>query len=471
MSKLPMLFVLSAVAASSSYAETETLPPVLNFYPDCEFKIIDNVSLKRNVRTTGESMNSMLSAGQSLQEKVDRATQKLITRVREQAKEQGANAVILMKKSFPPATTVKSGITYKPVVIEAQLIEDCAPMVAGTKATPLNKDGIKQTGFTIAERKTRKITFEIKPPSKGSKRPDLLNSSVGLDGAFGIELGFTGEQVTEVLGAPSLTMSFGKNQNILSYGRNTWLRFVDNALVEITSNSRWLSRDIVNLIEADERFDQPWQVDGQLQQEAEIESLDKQWVAQNQDNTVFAQQSKQAKLSLYVENYLDNKNLSGVQKLTGFQLQAANTPELSKELLRLAKADSSLSSKWKAFKQGDISTNKEDWFEHSHGIIWLSRSESYHILGQHTIAQVSNGEIDKILFLESTTAIDAPTNWLLDDWYQGQGFEEIEQQLSGNYFALNDSIEISHDNNTVYLEFFEQNDDQRVLFNAKISLY
>ena len=246
-----MRTLLIAVLLTCIFPALANSPSILSVYPACDYQVLDSINLKKSLLTKNKHVDP-----QSL----ERAKEGLSQRAIELAQEQGAQGVILTKRLLHNVKPTKQGtkLNQTSPVLEMtfDLVGGCGEAWAlSDEMTPLDPQGNKQivTGSVGGWQKT--ITFDISGNYQ-KQEPALVNRNISFNGeAFGISLGMDSTQSAAILGQPSLNLALSDTLRLQSYGRNFWLLFEANQLIQLTSENRWINASVVNLIPFDDRFD------------------------------------------------------------------------------------------------------------------------------------------------------------------------------------------------------------------------
>lgn len=246
-----------------SYSKLVISAEILDYYPSCQYQILDTISMKQSLlkRRTASELDS-----------IDLSVRSLLERIIEIAGERGASGVILTAKSVKMGAEVDNITLTKAssaklgyVSFDAELISACeGEYTFSPNSTPVNKSGIQQTGFTIKlpQSALRIVLPPLNLNNSFPKQPELDVKDISLaHGVFGIKVGMTPDRVGEVLGRPTSEFQISSDSKVQSYGRNLWVVFENNAVTQITNENRWLSGDLVNLLEFDNRFPDRWRVE------------------------------------------------------------------------------------------------------------------------------------------------------------------------------------------------------------------
>lgn len=258
------IWVLATILLS--YPKVVISAEILDYYPSCHYQILDTISMKQSLlkrRTASES------------DSIDLSVRSLLERIIEAASEEGASGVILTAKSVKMGAeidditlTKASSAKLGYVSFDAELISACeGEYTFSPKSTPVNKSGIRQTGITIKLPQSA-LRIALPPINLNRaflKQPELIVEDISLaHGVFGIKVGMTPKSVGEVLGSPTSEFQISYGSKVQSYGRNLWVVFENNVVTHITNKNHWLSGELVNLLEFDNRFPARWHVENSV---------------------------------------------------------------------------------------------------------------------------------------------------------------------------------------------------------------
>ncbi|MEC8374334.1 MAG: hypothetical protein VX078_05910 [Pseudomonadota bacterium] len=106
-------------------------------------------------------------------------------------------------------------------------------------------------------------------------QPSLKNNTISFsEGAFGIKLNSSVEEMMNVLGTPTSTLNLSENIVLFSYGRNLWIVTVNGLVHQVSSENQWVSSSLTNLIAFDDRFDNQWKIQDSVGYELSKAAID-----------------------------------------------------------------------------------------------------------------------------------------------------------------------------------------------------
>ncbi|GGA82457.1 hypothetical protein GCM10011369_25550 [Neiella marina] len=463
---------MSLAIATLSVATTATaqdLPPVLDHYPDCQYDTISSASVKKKF---------VIKSGSIDRESEQRAIREAIFELRQQAQNAQAYGVILTGWSNHVARwsnvleDVREGgrlDNHKPELeVFGDLIGHCdGAMRFSNRVTPINQYGQQQMALGGIHGLKKTIVFNVEP---GNPRyqPTLAHSIVDFDrGAYGAKLGMTMSQIEQVYGTPSLRFAMTKDTVLLSYGRRQWLVFNNDQLVEITTENRWFSSDLVNHIPFDERFDDDqWQLWGTVSNNTAFDQLkskiDKKMDAD--DHSVVIQDGDQ-QLTLWLTGVVENNNQIS-RKVTGYTLSQQHV-EQTKLALNPNQINAVISNHFNQQTETELESQHVEDF--AIGEIWVSKTAKMLLFDDHVTVLLKGKSVDKLYFLEHVFSDqwqprDQPWSFLRVS--QGQSMEDAIAILGDDAFAEEDSIELMADNYSKELYFYDGK-----LIAAEVTIY
>jgi hypothetical protein len=270
MLKFFLFFTVIVFLFSSSLTHSSELPEILDYYPDCDFKVIGEV-------TKGTKQRGTFKESFSYKEKMP-IVRRLFKQIQEHAKEKQADAIIIIEQ------TIKSNLfeinsgkqrAVRKVGYTAQLIDlNRCENTNGSKVTPYDHDGTQQIGGTKTFTLSKQI--QISSPQEDARNmPTITSNNISLtEGIYGVKLGTPFEKVVNSFGSPSIIFTADNRHKILSYGRRHWFVFQDDKLVEAGNVNKWFSKELVNQIPFDERFDDmSWIIDEKVNAKAPLDQV------------------------------------------------------------------------------------------------------------------------------------------------------------------------------------------------------
>jgi len=444
------------------YAE-DILPPILDYYPNCSYEVLDSSKVK--VKTVEFPEVEVVS--------------KLLLNLREEAKSAGADALILKYRRMSKQGGVRSKIFY--LSYKAEFIKKCKePHTKNKKLTPVNKKGDDIYGIDLG---TFRYEIELSKPKKGElNHPQITNNEVSvINGIYGIKIGATYQQVLDIFGDPSVELVKQSNELIIGYGRRHWLFFQKNKLVKIQDNSPLLSQELVNMIPLHHFFDHyPWKINNKSMKGTPLEVIQSVLNIKtplNQNNQLIISQLG----NTLILNFSYIKDLNTGQKdykLHGFSLTSEiykpyiTTPvELEHHHYKTMNNVYADLLKEKKIGWQDIS----DKLGEPIGRITLTADSQINIYNSHLFVKLSHSKLSTFNFSEQTLRSDSHVNlsdehWNFGPFIQGKSINQLREFIPETAFESDDMIEIDSDLYNLILSFDEIN-GQTSLYEANIIFY
>jgi hypothetical protein len=210
-------------------AQANQLPPILDYYPNCKFTILDRISVKRSIKNLYLADKSEHGPSYTTdKDGISQVTPELLNMLRVEAAKSDADALILVRRELKEDTIARR----KNIVIlrfEAELLANCDDL------TPNESKRARYTsnGEAVISSYNIKMNFEYEmpsPPVPKKRAIRTLNSTnVSLEaGVYGALLGVSEQQVYDIFGSPSAEIYAYSNQRVIGYGRKLWFHFVDD---------------------------------------------------------------------------------------------------------------------------------------------------------------------------------------------------------------------------------------------------
>lgn len=254
------LVVTSAVSA-------ESLPPILDYYPECYSEPAQSLQFSRKLHTKGEQVD--LSSDPRFAE--------ILTQLQRTAAERNAQALSIkdIKKIYP--SLGQKGYKSEQSVelkITATLYNFCPDNnKLSSQSAPYNAQGQKvvktTTLFSLA---SPQIVIQKPSTEPLYKEPESYLVSLQ-HGIAGVSPGQTKAEVKNLFGHPSVTIQLQNNGELWGYGRKIWLKF-DEKLQWISTDSELLSTEGLNSIELVDGYDNSdWAVEGKVRLKSHLTEL------------------------------------------------------------------------------------------------------------------------------------------------------------------------------------------------------
>lgn len=456
------LFYFSAVSVASD------LPEILDYYPNCDYQIIDTAKVK--VKTEKPF--------------TDKTRLSLLNKLRRKALSLNADALILIDKEINTAKSHGMGtakVSNYTVSYKAELISQCKENNRKKqKLAPYNHQGYKVLKMNTLTT-TIETTFTFTPPIKEKLNyPIITIKELSLkNGLYGVKIGSTYQQVITAFGDPSLVLSLLKGEVVMGYGRNHWLHFQNNKLVKVQSKLSAISPTLLNMVPLRDFFDEkPWLLDNKVARQSsfsEIKSgmkIDVQ--LNNQKKVVIRGQENTLILSF---SYRSNDDNEKNYFLEDFSLESNlySAPKFKQKNNRIAQFET-LGLILSKLTQGEIVKlallNEE--LGDPIGRITISATSYIDIYNSSLLVEVKRSEVASIQLLEELFKIKEDTTenipWSLGDFVQGKSITELNRFFPDDIYELGNAVQIDSDEFQLTL-WFDDYDDKNMLYEAKVTIY
>lgn len=322
----PLFFLLLATTESFATA----LPPILDTYPRCDYKILQQIS-------------SVSRAGSTESDADHKHNDVLITALSElRAKASGKGDALILRKvtgelSRDRTTFIRSRLETEIIYrLEADVImlcnEDSAKPI---KATIYNSQGKRQIAPSddINDNATVvSMVINTTIPS-GERRSDSIdNANISLTSGFhGATIGSSRQQLETLFGPADNFFPYNDNIFTLSYGNQLWLTFADNKLIQARHSSDVFSYSLTNQLPADRHPKlTDWLLDNHFSKRSLLEDIEAYYTKKlhRLSPTEFTLQQKEAVMRLSFNHYFDIKSSKQQTKLTDVSFAIAALPPL-----------------------------------------------------------------------------------------------------------------------------------------------
>lgn len=451
----------------SFIAQAQAEVELYQYYPNCDYPILEEAQASGRIR---------LGAGDSLEHSVEKARLMVIEQLLNEAREKGADGVILIDKEIELSDGVKhSRINRNQVSFTAQLVNNCfsdAPL--SDRPTPFDEKGLKRQSLKSQTLSFSDVQYRLVIDA-GVKRqtPKLSSHSINFsEGAYGLPLDSTEQQAVDRFGTPTARFHLNEQLTLLAYGRDMWLTFEQGKLVDISNENSWLSNELLSMQAFDDRFAaQSWQVLEGITHNMPIDDLPADFIAKGNSPVHLAQSNGNQVLSLHGE---------------ALRMVHEEKPEYTLAYYHLAKQG--YSPRPLAIAINPIIADRLNQFltnqereglqvnalqKYAIGQIWVDKHTQLLVMDNHYVLEIKNGMLNKVHLLESAfdkARLQTAQYWQLGALRQGQGLEQIEAHLGDDVFAFGDTLEVSKEH---YLQelFFIESSDGLVLNTAEIAIY
>lgn len=473
-SKLGILFIIF-LAANAQSKTPEDLPPILDYYPNCDY----------------QDIGKFVAREKAERPRARKVTDKLLKRLREEALDVGANAVILEDISIVKDKRNRNargnmdkdygleGGTLKlyDVRFQALLIKTCqnSSGIKG-KLAPYNHLGdIARASNKLVLRISTQIT--LTPPKKAKlHRPAILQKEVSLtNGVYGINLGSNYAEVLASFGDPSFELNLFKDELIISYGRHHWLHFQEDKLVKVSSEFSLISQDILNKIPLIDFFDDSvWEINNLVTRKASLAEIKKALKVtgelNNKNQLTINNASNTMILSFSYSN--DSFEKDENYTLSGFSLYKNTYQEpVNKTTLSANRPYNSLTSMLSALeKNEDIQWSQlNEKLGEPIGRITVSATSYINIYNDNLAILIKGTELNSIYLVEQifNAKLDEKP-WSLGPFAQGKTIAQLQTHFPEDAFTYESEVQIS--NEAYQLSLFFNEYDEQGLYEVMLKL-
>ena len=466
LNKVTLTFLLVLFSFFSLAQTKSELPPILDYYPNCSYEVVDKTKIKI-ITDTPLSIKIVKS---------------LLDKIKVRAKNANADAVILtakkVKKYRDPKGIVNTSFLVR---YHAELINLCEENSnKKRKRTPLNHQGNKVTDiksntiFTYNET----VTIAIAIASKVIvKRPTMSNDEVSLKhGVYGVNIGSSYQHVINVLGEPSVKLKVMVDEVVLGYGRRHWFYFQSDKLMKIQNNSAYLSQDMVNKVPPLDFFDDfLWQINQQVVYKmllSDVKSaLNITAKLNNQDQLVLKDHENTLTLNFIFNR--DQRSLEKSYELIGFTLKANNYKQNKQRIAVRSKAQFKVIEHLYSQLRNNQEVQKDKLLEQLGeplGFISLSRYSDLNIYNNNLLVLMKKEQFNKLYLIENALINEQSHGWSLGEIKQGISVEKSQKYLDKEAIFLFDKAEVHTDNYALSL-MFEELEGKNVVYEAQIAIY
>lgn len=271
--RLTCVMLMIYMLFSSICLAAEHLPIILNSYPKCDYRLIEQVS----------ASNSAIARAEMVEQSQQAVLADLIQRVRQRAYSLGAEAIILKKVqgeigNSQSIRTIRHAGHEVQYHLTAEFIELCQEDTSlQTQVTPYNSAGLPQRQLQH-QQVTSHIQLDISIPARptnnsGAQQP--LTSAISLQhGFYGAALGMTTLQVQSLFGLPDAELTLKNNAKAWIYGQQHQVIFADNAVMSFSQSNHLLSAELTNRLADNLRFQQhDWVIDNVFRRRAALDDI------------------------------------------------------------------------------------------------------------------------------------------------------------------------------------------------------
>jgi hypothetical protein len=470
MSKALMMLLTSFGALSKEV--NDNFPPILDYYPNCSYDIIETVSSKK---TTLEPSSS-------------KTTLQLLRQLQIKAKNVGASALILVNKKriksndIHQAGRAKQSKAFYTVSFNAELIKSCKEKNSTakklTKYNHLGQRTVKSKGLVMSFK-----PIEIKYPEKAKlHRPQILNQEVSLEnGLYGIKMGSEYEHILKTFGDPSIQVDLLKNELLVGYGRRHWLHFQAGKLVKVQSSSQFLTQTILNEVPFFDFFDDfSWRINNKFSRGDKLNKIkaslnidtplnvNNQLILNHQNNTL-------------VLNFIYKKDSETLEKeysLSSFEMYKSDYKIKDVNVSDSREKQNSIIAKTYRNLQQEIDidwNNIEEQLGKPIGRITLTANSALIIYNSNLLVKIKNKELNTIQYiqaalLDNDVFFPESKPWTLDNFKQNISIEELRPYFQNGNSEYEGEVEIQADAFNLSL-YFNTAETDSPLEEAKLIIY
>ena len=313
------IFALLLTAAPTT---ATTKMPVLDVYPRCDYRVVDNISAKSNLHVTGAETSDQL----------EQVFNSALSTLKKHAMTKG-DALILQKVAGK-VTTNKPAYKHEKAEIDIQyelqaiVITLCAedtsrPIIIA----PYNAKGLRQLDASGKEKiALTRINITVSAIDSFKRQQIEQNSISFADGFHGVQLGQNRQQVETTLGPADSFFQYDNAVFTLSYGNQLWLTFSDDKLIQASHSSDTFTYQLTSQLPAEYHPQiATWLLDNRFNK-GSLQSDIEDYYTQNLHQlsiTEFALRQQDAILRLSFNNYHDLQSFQNRMKLADVSLELA----------------------------------------------------------------------------------------------------------------------------------------------------
>jgi hypothetical protein len=470
-SKRTVMQLLIALLMCGPVAASSQAPQVLDFYPNCEYKVVDTIKVKSRLQPNSNRLSFAA-------DEVTQAHQELLDKLRHEAQEAGTDSIIITERKLIKPDTESSGLfTVKEFYIQlvADLIQTCqADLTQPLRPVPYNSRLLGESG--IWER-SYKISRSFSTPEKVEEViPPVSSREVSFkNGIFSLPLGSSYADLIMAFGEPAVEISLNQEDTLFGYGRHHWLVFRGEELFQATSENQWLSYDLLNLIAEDHRFDsKKWQLNNNLGQYFTISQLQALYPTaeiRSEDHSILLTDPKQTLRLSFVE--VMGEQPQDQLQLSGFNLYYSDKVITADDVVH---NDKSIYQSLSKLLQNRSTTKPIDlasWDIQPMGSITVDTRTKIFIYNNHLFIEMRGNTVSEINFREnlfSSSYVKSSTLWIFQGVTQGQKMDQVKSMLVGDLIEYEDNLQLSSANYFQSYDFY-MGDSEYELISLKMSIY
>jgi len=458
------LSIIGAVKATN-------LPPILDFYPICQYSVKDTISVKRRIndRLKKSSNPNSINYETNLSA-ITEETKIALESLQRIALKNKAVALVLVSRNLD-----YSPLKGRPGVYlryRAELISDCDDLSPNTDSSaPIASHGNK-----ILSRYSKKQIVSTQSTFGGTRKNEKLsvkNRDVSLkSGVYGIKLGSSIEQIYAKIGEPSSYVDLLKGEPVLGYGRYHWFHFQDGKLVRIENQSSLLGQTSINLIPYRSFFDDnPWRINSHIELNTSLESVKQLLPASQFDKSTrqMILEDSDKRLVLKFTAVKDPNTEIIDYFLESFSLQEISYMQKPKVKLDYIKQQNDVIQKTLADLSDQRSFSMETFKQQMGKVIakiQLKGDEKVYIFSPSLYIKQTTENLSEIRYvdhlLDEKFLHEQIKPWSINDFYVGQPYELAKNYFSKDGYATSEIAEIETPTHLIELRFEEQQKANRV---------
>ncbi|WP_157826676.1 hypothetical protein [Colwellia sp. 12G3] len=470
---ITLAYLFSSSLYIPSVNATDNLPPILDYYPNCSYKIIE-YHLAKVITEQPLAEQTALT---------------LLTKLRRKAKDRGADALILINKDVNKAMSMDkfygqntANATKFIVSYEAELIKGCKVVSRSeTKATPYN-----HKGYQVKKGMSSSITIQTKvvftPPTKAKlNHPIITNNELSLvNGIYGINIGLEYQQVIDKFGEPSIVLSMTEGLIITGYGRSHWLHFQNNKLVKVQSKLSIVSPVLLNMVPLRDFFDKtPWVLATKIARQSsflDVKTAMMMDMKLNSQKEVVIKGKENSLILAFGYRQLSEDNDKNYF-LEDFSLESNSYIETK------SKVENKREGQFDSLRRIIANLNQGNSIDlgllksvlgQPFGRITVSATSYIDIYNENLLVEIKRAELVSIQLLDELFRIkgdlSTKTPWYLGDFVQGKSIKDLDSFFPADIYKLDNMYEIDSEEYQLTL-FFDDSDENNTLYEAKVTMY
>ena len=342
-------FLLLTSFIKVSIAQNRQLPPILDYYPGCDYQVLGELSEKGSVTLSDTKVYVNREYQQDLA--------KILFKLQSSAAELGADAVIITQlvKSQRVKDRELSKVNRDSVYQYSGLaIQNCVNENESLRRpSGFDQNGMKGRTLKLSQINTQfdvNIAIQQKATLRSlldgqtitaeqfKQKKLLQNKHVLLSGSiYGVSLGMTRAQIIQELGYPSAEFRLFSGIESLVYGRRHWLHFQQDKLISVEFSDQILSYESLNILQALDEFDQfEWLIEGKIKNNSPIETARSLFTdkAIKEQNRLLTVSENGVQLNLMFDTEYDPFSKNSKKFLVGFSLAYSDAPTFNATLAK-----------------------------------------------------------------------------------------------------------------------------------------